>query len=119
MITHQIIVAKPVVHKIHKVVKGMDKRNSHGPNKSFPPFVGVAGSKEHRQYILNRSLFNNPFNVNDEVIYKRRKCIITDIYVDIQLVSWVGLSAKFIEIFDYVEGEIYTVNSGELKKVEK
>jgi hypothetical protein len=108
VITHSISIhTRPT----KTIVPGLNK-------KDYPRFVGTQGSDEHRRYLLKRGVYQNPFDIGDEVIYRKTRLWVTDIFDDEQIVSWVGLSPKFIELCD-PSGEYHYVNPGDIKKARK
>lgn len=108
MITHCI---SPHVRAVKSIVPGLNK-------KDYPKFIGTQGTDEHRKYLLKRGIYQNPFDIGQSVIYRKQRYWVTEIIEDYQLVSWVGLSPKFVEICDG-GGDFYYVNPGDIKKVRK
>ena len=109
MITHQIIV-------YHRPAKA----TVHVGKSKYPKFNGAHGSTEHRKYLLKRSLFFNPFDQYDEVIYRKKKYLITEIYgeKDYDYISWDGLSPKYLELLNK-DGEYIYVNHGDIRKARR
>lgn len=105
MITHFIQVHQRPITKI-----------IHGPkNKEYPRFEGIQGTDEHRRYLHKRGLHFNQFDLYDEVVYRKKKYIISEILEQYEFVSWVGLSPKFLELTN-AQGDFAYVNPGDIKK---
>lgn len=105
MITHSITVHQRLPKQTVRVNGKHD----------YPKFQGILGTTDHRQYLLKRAIFLNPFSLYDEVIYRRQKYLITDIYTNFELVNWSGLSPKFIELSN-ADNEYQLVNPGDIRK---
>lgn len=107
MITHSIT---RHVRPVKEVVASPFKNK-----KDYPRFIGQQGTEDHRRYLLKRALFQNPFSIYDEVIYRKKTYLVTAIIEEFEYVSWVGLSPKFIELND-ISNDYYYVNPGDIKK---
>ena len=104
-----------IVHSI-QVHQRPIKKIIHGPDKKeYPRFEGIQGTEEHRRYLHKRGLHFNTFDLYDEVIYRKKKYIITDILQQFEFVSWVGLSPKFLEL-SAADNDYAYVNPGDIKK---
>lgn len=107
MISHAINfhAAHPAVFVNHRDGKGQYPKYTGGPH----------GTREHRQYLHKRALHFCNFVVGEYVRWKNRRCLITDILDELNLVSWKGLEPKFVEILDN-SGQYYYVNPGEIRR---
>lgn len=108
MITHTI---SRFTRAPKNVITGLNK-------KDYPRFIGTQGTDEHRRYLLKRAIHTSPFRLYDQVVYRRNTYTISEIYSDFELVSWVGLSPKFIELTN-IQNEYQYVNPGDIKKARK
>lgn len=107
-----------ITHTITRHVRPQKEIVRVNGKHDYPKFHGIHGTTDHRKYLLKRALHINPFSIYDEVIYRKRHYIITDIYSTFELVSWSGLSPKFIEL-NNADNEYQLVNPGDIRKVKR
>lgn len=107
-----------ITHTINRHIREAKQIIKVNGKHDYPKFQGIHGTTDHRQYLLKRALSFNPFDMYDEVVYRKRNYIITDIYTNFELVSWSGLAPLFLEL-NNADNEYALVNPGDLKKVKR